>query len=321
MSLLPLDQAKRAISIPEAWRRLGLPGNPKKSCRSPFRQEKSPSFSVFEDSGVWLWKDFAQNQGGDVVSFVAQAKNCGQSDAAKWLIDQAGQGFVAKPQIMEQESESKKSGLIMPTTDRGTYSDVVKLQKLRDLPMNAGVEILLNRGLLRFCDIPDVGRCWIVFDSSYLNAQVRTLDGSLIHGKLKAKSLKGSQAGRAIGIQEAQRFKSIWIVEGTPDLLAASTMAFMQGKTSETGFVCITGASNQIHGDDLPAFTDKHVTIFGHHDQNGAGQEAAKKWARQIGKFAKSVKIMMPEKPGDLNDIVSSGFFEQESPDCETEAF
>lgn len=308
MSLSALKRAKDSLTIPDIWNSLGLPGNPipGKKFRSPFREDRSPSFNVYEHNGDWFFKDLSTGESGDQIDLVAKALSCNKADAIRWFISQSGtRGHFHKMKPDDQ----KKSRPDIPPLDRGTYLEVLKLQELRKLPMTAGIQILINRGILAFCNVPDIGRCWLVTDSIGLNAQVRTLDGTLIYGKLKAKSLKGAHAGRAIGIQESQRFSDIWIVEGTPDLLAAATMAFMQGKAQNTGFVCITGAGNKIHDDDLPTFVGKHVTIFGHNDTNGAGKKAATGWARQMNTVAESVELLIPDEPGDLNDVVSRGEF------------
>ena len=45
----PLEVAKERIRIPDLWRELGLEGEPKKTCRCPFHEDRSPSFSIFDD--------------------------------------------------------------------------------------------------------------------------------------------------------------------------------------------------------------------------------------------------------------------------------
>jgi len=72
--MTPLDKAKERLSIPEAWRLLGLAGQPKIGMNhSPFREDKNPSLSIFGDGR--RWKDHGSGDGGSVVDFVATAKN------------------------------------------------------------------------------------------------------------------------------------------------------------------------------------------------------------------------------------------------------
>ena len=73
----------------------------------------------------------------------------------------------------------------------------------------------------------------------------------------------------------------VWIVEGTPDLCAAPIVARLAGLDLDPiGFVCVTGAGNALHADDLPYFIGKRVTVAMHAD--GAGAEAANRWASQL---------------------------------------
>ena len=67
----PLQAAKERLLIPDLWQWLNLPGNPGRSCRSPFREDRSPSFSIYADGRKW--KDHAT---GD--------------DASRRLIEMAG---------------------------------------------------------------------------------------------------------------------------------------------------------------------------------------------------------------------------------------
>ena len=68
-----LDEAKQHLRIPELWRMLGLPGEAAKSCRSPFREDTNPSFSVFDDGRKF--KDHATGESGDAIDFLARARN------------------------------------------------------------------------------------------------------------------------------------------------------------------------------------------------------------------------------------------------------
>ena len=65
-----LDAAKARVGISAAWQILGLPGEPHRSCCSPFREDRHPSFSVTDDR---LWHDHSTGEGGDVVSFIMRA--------------------------------------------------------------------------------------------------------------------------------------------------------------------------------------------------------------------------------------------------------
>ena len=67
-----------------------FPGwEPKRSCRAPHRDDKSPSFSVYQNqAGEWRFKDHTGEQGG-VVGFV-MLSGMDEKQAARWLMEKAG---------------------------------------------------------------------------------------------------------------------------------------------------------------------------------------------------------------------------------------
>ena len=314
-----LSTAKELINVDQAWQALGLPGAPSKSCRSPFRDDRKPSFSVFNDGNSW--KDHATGEGGDVVDFVA-ASGMSAGDACRWLIDQAGGRYTNTSIVRDRkrlETHILKSrtaparSLDLPPLYRGSYRDVLRLQESRRLPMTAGLELLMQRGLLQFTGLYD-GRdpclAWVLLDRSRLNAQARRVDGlpwQVLPGQPKARTIKGSRAAWPIGAADLAERDVVMFCEGGPDLLAAATAAYLESATSfnRIGFVCMTGASNCIAQDALPSFAGKVIRIYQHAD--AAGRSAAVTWYQQL-KAAGASYIDRSESDRDgedLNDYVS----------------
>lgn len=85
-----LDEIKERIPIAKAWELLQLPGQPAKrgASRSPFRDEKRPSFSVFNNGK--MWKDHGTGETGDVVDFWCKATGIEKGAAIKELAKLAG---------------------------------------------------------------------------------------------------------------------------------------------------------------------------------------------------------------------------------------
>lgn len=81
MNKIDAQRLKEVLTIPVIWYRLALPGQPSRSCRSPFREDKKPSFSVYDDG--MRWKDFSTGEGGDVIDFLAKAENNSPKEAFK----------------------------------------------------------------------------------------------------------------------------------------------------------------------------------------------------------------------------------------------
>src|SRR5258708_1564153 len=77
------SEIKARITIPILAEKLYPGWKPHKSCLSPFREEKNPSFSVYENGR--RWKDYTSDKGGDVFDFYQGATGCDRKEAFKSL--------------------------------------------------------------------------------------------------------------------------------------------------------------------------------------------------------------------------------------------
>ena len=152
-----------------------------------------------------------------------------------------------------------------------------------------GMTILVERGMLFTSDVWDDGKtwpAWVAADPSRTNAQARKMDRGVWTGigGAKAKSLPSTTATRCIGAAIIGNRPEVWLVEGTPDLIAAPVAAKLGGlNLNQIAFVCITGTGNSLHADDLPHFTGKRIVIAVHNDtEHGKGAKAAHGWANQL---------------------------------------
>src|SRR5438128_2256347 len=68
---MDIAEAKERLRIPDLWQRLDLPGQPKASCKSPFREDRRASFSVSRDG--LLFNDFTTGEAGDAIVFLQLA--------------------------------------------------------------------------------------------------------------------------------------------------------------------------------------------------------------------------------------------------------
>lgn len=280
-----LADAKARLNIHALWRHFGFDGEPKESCRSPFRDDNKPSFSV--NAGGTLWHDFATGDGGDAVDFFQRASGLSQKDACLKFIELAGGHFTPAPRAARPQPQPADTKLkpVFPDFINGTAADFKQLARLRKISRE-GVEWAGERGLLWFATLKDCP-AWIVTDSARVNAQARRMDGQAWeHIGAKAWTLPGAWAAWPLGITEAQPFRAIALCEGGPDLLAAHYFALWERASHHTkrdvqcSPVAMLGASQRIHADALPMFAGKRVRIFGHEDE--AGRAAVERWARQL---------------------------------------
>ena len=104
---MTVTDAKERISIADLWSLYGYEGNPLKSCKSPFRDESNPSFSVFADGAAW--KDHGTGEGGDSVTFIQMAEGLSNADACRKIISYAGGGSPAfRPPAKVSKPKSHK---------------------------------------------------------------------------------------------------------------------------------------------------------------------------------------------------------------------
>jgi hypothetical protein len=279
---MTIELAKARLTIPDLWQRLDLPGQPKASCKSPFRDEKHASFSVSADGQ--LWNDFGTNEGGDAVDFLRLATGLSPEAAFKKFIELAGGGtheakpLPKRPAPAPQPAQPRQKPSF-PDFERGTDAELHRLAELRRVSF-FGLYLARHVGLLRFATWKEQ-RAWIVTDDEGLNAQARRLDGEpWAHIGAKAQTLPGSWASWPLGAKTCPAYPAFLLCEGGPDLLAA--LHFIHAARAEGKCFPLTllGASQRIHEEALPILAGKRVRIFPHTDT--AGQEAAERWTRQL---------------------------------------
>lgn len=176
----------------------------------------------------------------------------------------------------------------LPAMRTPNAHDLHMIAHVRGWPTADGLDVLAERGLLFMAEIYDDGRtwpAWLATDRSRANAQARRMDGAKWSGiDAKAKSLPGTSTARCIGATVIGKHPKVWLVEGTPDLCAAPIVAKLAGHDlDQIAFVCVTGAGNSLHADDLPYFVGKHVVIAMHNDaDHSQGAKAAHQWALKL---------------------------------------
>jgi DNA primase len=102
-------EIKARITIPILAEKLFPGWRPDKSCLSPFREEKTPSFSVYENGR--RWKDYTSDKGGDVFDLYQEATGCDRKAAFKSLkkmIDGGTVSIAPTPTVGPERQEKKE---------------------------------------------------------------------------------------------------------------------------------------------------------------------------------------------------------------------
>lgn len=288
-----LAEAKARLTVHDLWRHFGCEGEPSKSCRCPFHEDRSASFSVTPDGAVFHC--FAGCGSGDAVDFFTLASGLPHAEACRAFIKLAGGSPVGsaprapRPKLADVDmakAEQRKSWPPFEPTHEHEHA-MVMLAKLRHVSLE-GVKLMAGRGLIFFAGWKDKP-AFMVTDGERINAQARRMDGKRWEGiDAKAQTLPGSRAAWLIGARESLPFPFVLLCEGV-DILAAHDFIMAHGRSADTAAVTMLGASNSIPADALPLLAGKRVRIMAHADD--AGRQAAQKWAAQLEAAGANVDI------------------------------
>ncbi len=313
---LTIEEAKRRLSIFDIWELLELDGSPRHSCRSPFRDDTKPSFSVYADG--MRWRDFGTDEGGDAIDFLASALKLGKKAACREFLALAQRDSYQLPAgpsrsvtATPQQSDRHRSLPNIPVDlHTGTTEELEQLRHLRKLPSLQGLQEASKAGLLRFATVANY-RSWLVTDASRECIVARRLDGGEWEWtNSKAYMLHDSRANHLIGGHEAEGAAFVLFVEGTPDLLAAfEIIASARMGAREVRPVCMPSASGALNDEDCAQLkAAKLVWIIKHADD--AGERAARKWNKALHAHGVA-NVICDLKTGtkDLNDVVGQPHF------------
>ncbi len=256
-----LPEIKERLLIPEVWQKLSLEGQPGVTCRSPFRPDKNPSFSITKDGQ--RWKDFGTGQSGDVIDFIAMARQLSKGDAVRLFLELAGvprqapatprsgtcqvpgkahapsHSTSAQPAATPHATFKEQATALLPPQEpphpdgirvplqSGTEADRQLVADSRHLTVEA-VSLGLALRTLTFAIVQGY-RCWLLTDAEGRVAEARRLDGMPFPecgtlGRRKAHTLRGSRKSWPLGVAVLRRipeFRTLLLVEGGPDYLAA----------------------------------------------------------------------------------------------------
>jgi hypothetical protein len=151
-------EIKARITIPILAEKLFPGWKPDKSCLSPFREEKNPSFSVYENGR--RWKDYTSDKGGDVCDFYQEATGCDRKEAFKSLKKMIDGGTIgANPIIRAQETlPEEKKERFHPSLSKPSSEDLDAISNLRAISVKA-LQIAVDRGFQEAESFPAIALC------------------------------------------------------------------------------------------------------------------------------------------------------------------
>jgi len=321
-SLVP--EALSRVRIYQAASQLGLflPNNPG-SCRSPFREERNPSFSWFVGrDGRDRWKDFGTGEGGDTLDFIMKCLSCPYPAAAKELLrmaglEQWGNGTLRasglplpaprppKPEAKPSEPKRSAKEHLPADLHQGCAEELSELIESRRWIASPqavqGLREASETGALRFGTFYGE-RSWLLVDSQLRFFEARRLDAKPWGNGGKSNS-RGSKS--LLGVELLRPGCVCLFLEGAPDYLAGWILKAEAEKescsfSSDCFPVAALGASSSLSREDLAHFRGVRVLMFPHRDE--AGQQACLRWKRELKRAGAEVREINLERfliPGD----------------------
>ena len=315
-----LRLAEQRLPLPALAQMFGLfiPEKPG-TCRSPFREERKPSFSnCIAQDGRARWKDWSTGEGGDCAGFLAKAQGISNREAVKRYLELAGVSDTdsgplpaLKPieprPILPAKAEPKEKPKLPEDLHSGTADEIGELLELRD--WDVPVEHLDEVGKLGFLRFGtwQGKRAWFLVDPAGRFFEARRMDGQKwAHGG-KSDS-RGSKS--LLGAELVKPGSVALLLEGAPDFLACSIYKSLGRKlgpcfADDAVPIAMLGAGVRLKDEDLERFKGVRVIVFPHLDS--AGRNARDNWKAQLRKAGASVGDICLQKfvsPGgkDLSD-------------------
>lgn len=295
-------EARDKISIDQAWVMLALPGEPKKSCRSPFREERTASFTIF-DNGT-KWKDHGGDCGGDVIEFVKVATGKDYPEVREWFREVLGKPLPLPQPITK--APATKAGIKWPAELlKGKVATWHAFALNRNLTATA-VSLMVEVGVLRFLAIDGV-KCFAIMDSTQRAAEIRRIDRKPF-GNTKAFPLSGVDKTWLPGaelLRGASPDVSVLMVEGATDFLTALDLyiRFRREVTRNKRWVVVTllGAGcKTLDPDCAKLIRGRHVRIVP--DADDAGDKMLAHWSPFFRGIECTVDAFTQPRGTDLTD-------------------
>ena len=149
---ISLSEAKERLRIPAIWHHLALHGDPPArgigACASPFRPDRHPSFSLYDEGR--RWKDHSTGEGGDAIDFVKRATGLDQRAATLRFLELVG--LPAPPKVtyskVETNAPSEPGNPNISRLGTPTQDEIRQIAQLRHLEPEA-LNGLAQHGILR----------------------------------------------------------------------------------------------------------------------------------------------------------------------------
>lgn len=298
-------------AIPELWVMLGLPGEPRHhgAMRSPFREDRTPSFSLFAEGRAW--KDHATGDGGDAIEFARHALATDHAGLRAWWIERHGIAPVndrppRKLPPSRKPAPPPRAAIEWPAELLpGNAATWHAFAERRGLPFTA-IALAVRHGLLRFCRIGGQA-CYVVTDPARRCAEIRRCDGTWFTPRQKPYGLRGIDKSWLPGtalLEGEPRETSIILLEGCTDFLSALGLYVTYRKNGGTAcwrpLALLGAACTRLAPDAAALIRGRHVRIVA--DADAAGDRMLAHWTALLRGLGCTVDSVTLPRGTDLTD-------------------
>ncbi|HET9373896.1 MAG TPA: CHC2 zinc finger domain-containing protein [Chthoniobacterales bacterium] len=290
-----ISEIKNRFTIPQIGKEFFPDWVPAKSCRSPFRPDHTPSFSVYHDGKLFM--DFATGDRGDVIDFYALANGINPPQALNELWDRLrdGTGHCERHSHPQKMTEQKK-----PTPD-DPFCLPYRPTKAQYIRMKDDCERLLTaRGAIEFMAERRSWEVEVVKDLAFEGVLGLSADGYITFNFLSGSKSRWLDAkGKR---QFCWNFGKPWFWRG--DLILQAKRSWIgEGETKLITALC-WGWEKTKRVIALPAasfnpapwaflFMAKEIAYV--LDPDPAGKAAAKRVKTALGPVVKSMVVLHPQ--------------------------
>lgn len=244
--------------------------------KSPFREERTASFSVSTEKNIW--RDFGDSKGGNIIDLAITLRgNCTLHSALLWLEEQ----YKSFGTNMSIEDDSSKKTFQNP---RRPSESEIKNVRIEPLTHRALLSYLLSRA------IPiDIGSkyCkevhYTIYNKEYFGLCFMNIVGGMEIRNPYFKGCHGEKAPSIIHVSKDKHTECCCVFEGFMDFLSYQTLYYRKDPiiTQEERCDCIVLNSTSIVNKAIP-FMSVYSKIYCYLDNDRAGDNALAAIKREL---------------------------------------